>query len=158
MLELAAGSLQGFLDLVDHTRALGPVELQSGFADSLLADSLPHVVAEKIHCNHLRLAVVHLTLNLRQLQIRRPAQHRPASSFRRGPMQLEEQRQEQRQEQCQVEKRMGNVLGAEQNHPGQDSLGEAVVLVARTWFWTGIYVFERILMTLRSQIEWNPLS
>jgi hypothetical protein len=90
MLAPAAGSLQGFLYLGDHTRALGPVEPQSGFADSLLVGSLPHVVAEKIHCSHLRLVVAHLTLNLRQLQIRRPALHRPVSSFRQGPMQLEE--------------------------------------------------------------------
>jgi hypothetical protein len=154
MLEPVAGSLQGFLHLGDHTRALGPVELQPGSADSLLADSLPRVVAEKIHCSHLRLVVVRLTLNLRQLRIRRPALHRPASSFRRGPVQLEELGQEQ----CQGERWMGNVLGAEHNHPGQDSLGEAVVLVARTWFWARIYVFERISMTLRSQMERNPLS
>jgi hypothetical protein len=129
MLELVAGSLQRPY-LVDHTRALDPVELQPGFADSLLADSPPHVAAEKIHCSHLRLVVVHLTLNLRQLQIRRPGLHRPASSFRQGPMQPEELGQEQ----CPGGERLCNVLGVEYNHPGQDSLGEAVVLVVRTWF------------------------
>jgi hypothetical protein len=47
------------------------------------------------------------------------------------------------QEQCQREKRMHNDLGGEHNHPGQDSLGEAVVLVARTWFWIRSYFFKK---------------
>jgi hypothetical protein len=123
MLELGADSLQRLLHLDCHTGALGPAELQLAFADSLLADSPPRVVAEKIHYSQLhRLAVVHLMLNFRQLQTRRPDLHMPASFFRPDPAQLGELPQEQ----LQGENRMHNVLVVERSRPGEDSPEEAV--------------------------------
>jgi hypothetical protein len=114
-------------------------------------DIPPHAVVEKIHYSQLHLVVVRLTLNLRQLRTRRPALHRPASSFRPAPEQVGEQRQEQ----YQAEKRMRTVLAVERSHLAEDSPGEVVGL---TWLSSGSCVSEKDGEDTRKSKGGNLLS